>query len=555
MSRLLLLVCLTGAVVLADNGQQRPGAFRSSVTLVPVEVRVLDAQGEPITDLAAADFEIVEDDARQEIAHFSTGRLVPEPDLVGEAPRLRAGPGLGPPAAHRTFAIVLGRGRLQGPAKGMDAVIEFVRDRLLPQDQIAVLAYGRATALSTDHEAVIALLQRYRDRHEDIEARLDGWFSGMQALFGSRENPPGLQAEIDELFEAPGLPKVRDRLDVNPPENSRLDQARQYDREMAMGGAGTSEVQRALYEPFGFEQYEQFLQLFSAIEELRYLDGQKHLIFVTETAVGGPEPTHTDSLASVAADARVAVWILGTGGLAGYFNQTTGFYHSTSLGGQLIKRDSHAASQQTGGLAWFHQDASGPMDRIDRATRFSYVLGYYPSNQDWDGAFRRIRVNVNRPDVTVLYRHGYYAREELVPYDRRRFLSYNRITLAAATPRRVRDVTVAVSGRVTSREEDNRRIEVEVTIDPSAVQFDRDGNDYVAALDLAVFVADAGEKPTGTLWDQIDLRLDAATFARLARESILYTGTVSLSGPARHVKAVVYDYSADRVGTATTEVY
>ncbi len=39
-------------------------------------------------------------------------------------------------AEPRTFLIVLGRGRLQGPARGLDAAIAFVRENLLPQDLV-----------------------------------------------------------------------------------------------------------------------------------------------------------------------------------------------------------------------------------------------------------------------------------------------------------------------------------------------------------------------------------------------------------------------------------
>ena len=62
--------------------------------------------------------------------------------------------------------------------------------------------------------------------------------------------------------------------------------------------------------------------------------------------------------------------------------------------------------------------ADRAVGRIDAATRFQYLLAYAPLDADWDGTFRRITVKVNRPEVRVLYRHGYYARDQLVPFDR-----------------------------------------------------------------------------------------------------------------------------------------
>jgi VWFA-related protein len=48
-------------------------------------------------------------------------------------------------------------------------------------------------------------------------------------------------------------------------------------------------------------------------------------------------------------------------------------------------------------------------DVISEELRSQYVLGYYPINTDHDGTFRKIKVEVSRPDVKILARKGYYA--------------------------------------------------------------------------------------------------------------------------------------------------
>ena len=48
-------------------------------------------------------------------------------------------------------------------------------------------------------------------------------------------------------------------------------------------------------------------------------------------------------------------------------------------------------------------------DVITEELRSQYVLGYTSSNTKHDGTFRKIKVEVNRPDVKVLARKGYYA--------------------------------------------------------------------------------------------------------------------------------------------------
>jgi VWFA-related protein len=48
-------------------------------------------------------------------------------------------------------------------------------------------------------------------------------------------------------------------------------------------------------------------------------------------------------------------------------------------------------------------------DQISQELRSQYVLGYYPTNAKRDGAFHKIIVQVDRPDVKILARKGYYA--------------------------------------------------------------------------------------------------------------------------------------------------
>jgi len=48
-------------------------------------------------------------------------------------------------------------------------------------------------------------------------------------------------------------------------------------------------------------------------------------------------------------------------------------------------------------------------DEISEELRSQYVIGYYPTNNKHDGTFRKIKVEVDRPDVKILARRGYYA--------------------------------------------------------------------------------------------------------------------------------------------------
>jgi VWFA-related protein len=48
-------------------------------------------------------------------------------------------------------------------------------------------------------------------------------------------------------------------------------------------------------------------------------------------------------------------------------------------------------------------------DVISEELRSQYRIAYYPTNEKRDGTFRKIKVDIARPDVKVLARRGYYA--------------------------------------------------------------------------------------------------------------------------------------------------
>jgi VWFA-related protein len=56
------------------------------------------------------------------------------------------------------------------------------------------------------------------------------------------------------------------------------------------------------------------------------------------------------------------------------------------------------------------KDLSKVYGEIAAALRTIYSVGYYPTNQERDGTFRRVRVRVSRPDAVIRTRKGYYAK-------------------------------------------------------------------------------------------------------------------------------------------------
>jgi VWFA-related protein len=75
--------------------------------------------------------------------------------------------------------------------------------------------------------------------------------------------------------------------------------------------------------------------------------------------------------------------------------------------------DLRMMAEQTDGEAILDtNDLSGAMKKVFADVGSYYLLSYYSTNQKLDGRFRRIRVEVKRPDVAVRSRPGYLAPTE-----------------------------------------------------------------------------------------------------------------------------------------------
>jgi VWFA-related protein len=67
----------------------------------------------------------------------------------------------------------------------------------------------------------------------------------------------------------------------------------------------------------------------------------------------------------------------------------------------------------TGGRSFQAQhpeDLAGVYNQVAEALRTVYSVGYYPTNGQRDGSFRRVSIGVDQPGVVVRSRKGYYAR-------------------------------------------------------------------------------------------------------------------------------------------------
>jgi len=577
------------STVIRVGAQQSPQAsFRSRITFVPIDVRVLDDKWQPITDLTQSDFTVREDNVVQSIRYFSSQRLTADAPSSPATPALRgvtAAPGDLVPQTRRVFLIVLGRGRMKGPSRELPALTEFLETRLLPQDQVAILAFNRGTDFSTNHEAVTQVVARYRERHEKIETLLEEYFSGLRALYGSRTIPAFIQKEIDGVFA--GVSALRPR-EITPGQGADSKQiatdARQtadelLRAELLAGRTGdfaslpdpaataTAERLDVSFDEFVARQVElnqDLGNLYAAIDYLRYLDGEKHLVFVTRQGVSLPRLEHNRTLAETASDARVALDILYVGGAPGAATPrydvngrlvmpvlpSTG----SVFGQTFMVSDMRMMAEMTGGQLTAFRGAERGFTKLDDATRFQYLLGYYPSNATTNGAFRRVHVAVNRPGATVLYRQGYYASPQLVPLDRRQFITFRRLTAAGSYQGTISDIKVTLTPPSVQGSAGSQELLVEGRLQSDRIKFERVGDVYVASIDLGIYAGDGNRHVVGERLRKVELKLQETAYRAFLKDGAAFSGHIPLTGKPKYVKAIVYDYGADLLGSALATV-
>src|SRR6185436_19284388 len=56
-----------------------------------------------------------------------------------------------------------------------------------------------------------------------------------------------------------------------------------------------------------------------------------------------------------------------------------------------------------------NNDIGQGLERINQEVQARYTLAYRSTNQNFDGAFRKVKIEVRRPDTEVVSRSGYYA--------------------------------------------------------------------------------------------------------------------------------------------------
>jgi VWFA-related protein len=474
-----------------------PGlVLRVTTRMALVDAIVLDKEGHPVKGLKSEDFTVTEDGVRQSIASFSEhnserANATPPPALPPHVTTNR--PAVTQANAENGNVAVLLLDGLNTPPQDQiyvkQQMLKFLARQYDPNTKLAVFALtNKLTVLQNftqDPLLLRAVLDRYMGQTPAV-AR-----SGGQVETASASVPPPV---VNLPAHATGGP-TGSGPDPGLPAT------------LAAGGANASIFEDIAYMTDRFERESENFALdtrisvtLAALEQIaRFMSGQNGRKVLLWFSTGFPFSVVGDSPSAMEAkrdygdqirrtinllnDAHVATYTIDAGGLVPSSlgdpsisgrdpgKVVLGIDTNRTLATQSFQRFStHDAmetiARDTGGRYFNGNDLDQAIQSALKESSSYYMLGYYPSKKKWDGKFRNIKLQVDRPGTQLRYRRGYFA---VGPSDWKKDNGDQKLT-QALTGNSLPSTEVTFMARALPPQPDSDTM-VEFAIDPSTLLF------------------------------------------------------------------------------------
>jgi VWFA-related protein len=264
----------------------------------------------------------------------------------------------------------------------------------------------------------------------------------------------------------------------------------------------------------------------------------------------------------------------GSGSAANEVQAVTQGLSSFALTNGQIEGAMETMASITGGRAYFNtNDISGSIVEAFNDGSNYYSLSYKPSNEKWDGKFRRIEVRVDRKDLRLYYRQGYYA--EIADKPKNPFHTPDPATGAAmlrGTPevseigfqlhlkpdgavRTIPPPAPALHKRGAWEDEQltgpAQHYELDLTIRPSDVQFSTtDGGKYQSDIAVSAIAYDAQGKMLNTIAGEFNSPLPPVTYMAIMHDALHLYLKPGMELPVGRVylRVGVRDLSSGKIG-------
>ncbi|MBZ5632252.1 MAG: VWA domain-containing protein [Acidobacteriia bacterium] len=532
----LLLVLAAGAQQPPTPAPQNPPAggdgtvtFKTSTQLVVETVSVKDKSGKPIEGLTAKDFIVTEDGMPQSIAFFEYQRLPEAPSApisVSDAAKIAVAPFPKLPKSQiapetpgdvryrdrRLLALYFDLTAMQIPdqLRALEAAQKFIRTQMTPADLMAIMTFSSGSVqvlqdFTDDRDRLLSIIETLAVG-EDENAADDTAGADTGAAFGQND------AEFNLFFT---------------------------DRQLsALQTAATM---------LGKLNEKKSLIYFASGLRLNGINNQAQLHATTNAAIRAGVSFWPIDARGLTAEAPLGdASKKSPGGQAMY----TGASAMTSLTNMQRSQDTlWTLGADTGGKALLDvNDLSLGIVNAQRSFSSYYILGYYTSNANLDGKFRRVKISLREGLSGDLdYRQGYYAGKEF-----KKFTSADKdrqLEDAFMLGDPITELTIAMEVGFFQLNRAEYFAPVEVKIPGSELALAKRGGAEHTLLDFMAEVKDEFGSTVSNVRDKADVKLSDLTAAELAKRPYAYdTGFTLLPGKYT-IKMLVRDAETGRIGT------
>jgi len=527
-----LLLQAAAPVIAQQSGQAgiNEARIRVSSELVLVNVVAHDKKGNLVRDLKKGDFTLLEDGKKQEIATFDFEN-VDELATAGPAEaavsgvaggallsaRKQAEPSLD--ARDRRLILLFFDFSAMDPEqidRSVDAAKKFVDTKMQPADLMALVSL--ATNMRVDLD--------FTDDKTKLRAALTAFHSGQGQGFDN-----GITGSAEGAAETSGAFSADD-TDFNT-----------------------------------FNADRKLLALQSLMQALGKLPQKKSLIYFSNgiSQSGADNQSALRATTAAAVKANVSIYSLDIRGLQAFppggEAQAASLHGQSAYSGQSVLNDlsGNAASQETlatlssdtGGKAFFDSnDFGGVFSQVQKDSSAYYVLGFTSNNPLKDGRFRRLKVQVNRTDLKLDFRAGYYAGrdfEHLNRADREQQLVDE---LDTQLPRV--DVPLYAGAAYFRQDDAHYYLAVALVIPGSQIPFVTEKEKDNATIDIIGEALEGGKLRVGQLRDTVKLAVESTQQVR--RKNVQYNTGFVLAPGSYHLKFIVRENQSGRMGSFETDV-
>lgn len=213
----------------------------------------------------------------------------------------------------------------------------------------------------------------------------------------------------------------------------------------------------------------------------------------------------------------------------------------------------YAIASDTGGKAFLdNNDLSAGIVQAQKAISDYYIIGYYTTNTDRDGKFRRIRISLKQNEEAKLdYREGYYADKEFKKFndvDRERQLED---ALMLEDP--VTDLTIAMEVDYFQLNRAEYFVPIVVKIPGRELALaKRRGAEYTR-IDFIGEIKDLiGGSTVQNVRDNVNVKLSDKSAAQLVKVPLEYDTGYTLLPGKYSIKFLARDDETGRIGTYQT---